>query len=91
MNEIIDVVFNNLDTIVDCGSKVVEAIGGCAIVASLFPHGIKQIDTAKAKGYLAIIKKVANGLIIIYNAVIGTANVAGFNFLNAKNKEKDSK
>ena len=90
MNEIIDIVFNNLDTIVDCGAKVVEVVGGCAIISSLLPHGIKPIDANKVKGYLAIGKKVVNGLIIIYNAVIGTANIAGFNFFNAKNKEKDT-
>ena len=90
MNEIIDIVFSNLDSIVDCGAKVVEVIGGCAIVSSLLPHGIKPIIADKVKGYLAIGKKVVNGLIIIYNAVIGTANIAGFNIFNAKNEQKGS-
>ena len=79
-----DSIVTNLDTIIDYLTKILELIGGSAIISSIFPKA-KELNT-KGKVSLATIKKVLNVGIIGYNAMVGIANVCGFNFLAAKNK-----
>lgn len=79
-----DSIVTNLDTIIDYLTKILELIGGSAVISSIFPKA-KELNT-KGKVSLATIKKLLNVGIIGYNAIVAIANVFGFNFLAAKNK-----
>lgn len=79
-----DSIVNNLDTIIEYGSKILEIIGGSAIISSIFPKASELKD--KGKDGLATAKKAINAGIILYNAVVAIANIFGFNFLAAQNK-----
>lgn len=76
----------NLNDILDALGKILEIIGGSAVVASIFPKASKLND----KGPLIIssAKKLVNIGVILYNTIITLVNVGGFNFLKAKNKEQ---
>jgi hypothetical protein len=75
----------NLNDILDALGKILEVIGGSAVVASIFPKAGKLNE----KGPLIIssAKKLVNIGVILYNTIITLVNVGGFNFLKAKNKE----
>lgn len=75
----------NLNDILDCVLKILEVIGGSALVASVFPKASKLSE----KGPLVIssAKKLVNMGVVVYNTIITLVNIGGFNFLKAKNKE----
>ena len=75
----------NLNDILDCVLRILEVIGGSAVVASVFPKAPKLSE--KGPAAIAVAKKAINMGVVVYNTVITLANIGGFNFLKAKNKE----
>lgn len=75
----------NLNDILDCVLRILEVIGGSAVVASVFPKAPKL--TEKGPAAIATAKKAINMGVVVYNTIITLANIGGFNFLKAKNKE----
>lgn len=75
----------NLNDILDALGKILEIIGGSAVVASIFPKANKLNE--KGPMVISSAKKLVNIGVILYNTIITLVNVGGFNFLKAKNKE----
>lgn len=75
----------NLNDILDCVLRILEVIGGSAVVASVFPKAPKLSE--KGPAAIATAKKAINMGVVVYNTIITLANIGGFNFLKAKNKE----
>ena len=75
----------NLNDILDCVLRILEVIGGSAVVASVFPKAPKLSE--KGPAAIATAKKAINMGVVVYNTFITLANIGGFNFLKAKNKE----
>ena len=75
----------NLNNILDCVLRILEVIGGSAVVASVFPKAPKLSE--KGPAAIATAKKAINMGVVVYNTIITLANIGGFNFLKAKNKE----
>ena len=75
----------NLNDILDCVLRILEVIGGSAVVASVFPKAPKLSE--KGPAAIATVKKAINMGVVVYNTFITLANIGGFNFLKAKNKE----
>ena len=75
----------NLNSILDCVLRILEVIGGSAVVASVFPKAPKLSE--KGPAAVAAAKKAINMGVVVYNTIITLANIGGFNFLKAKNKE----
>ena len=75
----------NLNSILDCVLRILEVIGGSAVVASVFPKAPKLSE--KGPAAIATAKKAINMGVVVYNTIITLANIGGFNFLKAKNKE----
>lgn len=78
---------NNLNGILDYLGNILEIIGGCAAISAVFPKAA-LLDT-KGKLFISYAKKVVNIGLVVYNALVVTANIGGFNFLAAKNKNKE--
>lgn len=75
----------NLNDILDCVLRILEVIGGSAVVASVFPKAPKLSE--KGPAAIATAKKAINMGVVVYNTIVTLANIGGFNFLKAKNKE----
>lgn len=79
----------NLNDILDALGKLLEIVGGSAVIASIFPKASKLNE--KGPFLIGSAKKLVNIGVVVYNTIMTIVNIGGFNFLAAKNKEKDSK
>ena len=75
----------NGDELVDIFCKILEIIGGSAVLGKLLPSKIKNLDTTKAGLIMANLKNLVNVGFMIYNLVIQMINAVGLN--NQKKEE----
>lgn len=85
MEEMIDSLFNNFDSIVEAVSGIFAVIGGCSIFSSFLPK--IAIDAVKVTQKLTVARQVVKVLARTYNSIVSAINLGGFNFGKAKNKE----
>lgn len=88
MNDTINLLLDNIDTIVNAVVTCLQIVGGCAVVSAILPSGLKSIDTAKVNTSLKTFRVLVNTLVNIYNTLMSAINVTGFNFGKAKNQAK---
>lgn len=84
MNDLIDLVFNNIDAIVESALGILSAIGGCSVLSSFLPKIV--IDASKVTQKISLARQVVKVLYQAYNGIVSAINVGGFNFGKSKNK-----
>lgn len=77
--EIINQYLGYTDEALDVLFKVLEIIGGSAVVGKLLPDKIKRLDPSKSHLVVANLKNLVNVVVIIYNLVIQIVNTVGLN------------
>lgn len=84
MNDLIDLVFNNIDAIVESTLGILSAIGGCSVLSSFLPKIV--IDASKVTQKISLARQIVKVLYQAYNGIVSAINVGGFNFGKSKNK-----
>lgn len=88
MNDTINLLLDNIDTIVNAVVACLQIVGGCAVISAILPKGLKTLDTAKVSANLKTFRVLVNTLVNIYNTLMSAINLTGFNFGKAKNQTK---
>lgn len=89
MNDTINLLMDNIDTIVNAAVSCLQIVGGCAVISAILPNGLKTIDPAKVSNSLKTFRVLVNALVSIYNTLMSAINLTGFNFGKAKNQNKE--
>lgn len=89
MNDTINLLLDNIDTVVNAVVACLQIIGSCAVISAILPSGLKSIDTAKVGASLKTFRVLVNTLVNIYNTLMSAINLTGFNFGKAKNQAKE--
>lgn len=89
MNDTINLLMDNIDTIVNAAVACLQIVGGCAVISAILPNGLKTIDPAKVSNSLKTFRVLVNTLVSIYNTLMSAINLTGFNFGKAKNQNKE--
>ena len=82
MESIVEVINQYLgysDEALDVLFRVLEIIGGSAVLGKLLPDNIKQLDASKSHLVVANLKNLVNIVVITYNLVIQIVNAVGLN------------
>lgn len=91
MNDTINLLLDNIDTIVNAVVACLQIVGGCAVISAILPKGLKTLDPAKVSANLKTFRVLVNTLVNIYNTLMSAINLTGFNFGKAKNQTKGAK